>query len=57
MEIVSFKTKERSGLMYKKELGGGVQLFLNGEDYFEMRKRLLDVQKKSQGGARLLLSR
>ena len=49
MEMVSFEIKERGGLMLKKEMGGGVRLFLKGEDYFEVRKRLLDVQKIVRG--------
>ncbi len=35
--------------MYKKELGGGVQLFLNGEDYFEMRN--VGCTTKELGGS------
>ena len=27
MEMVSFEIKERGGLMFEKELGGGVRLF------------------------------
>ncbi len=27
MEVASFEIKERGGLMFKKELGGGVRLF------------------------------
>ncbi len=39
--------KERGGLIFKKELGGGVRHF-KGEDYFKVIKRFLDVQNKTQ---------
>ena len=47
MELVSFEINERVVLIFKKreeECG-----FLKGEDYFEVRKRLLDVQNKVRG--------
>ncbi len=44
MEIVSFEIKERGGLMFKKELGGGVWPFKGGGLLWS-EKRLLDVQK------------
>ena len=48
MESVIFEIKERGGLNFKSELGGGVRL-LKGEDYFEVRKSLYDVQTKVRG--------
>ena len=49
MEMVSFEIKEISGLMFKKELGGGVRFFLKGEDYFDMRKGFFDVYVGGRG--------
>ncbi len=46
MEKISVEIEERGGLICtKKELGGRAPLLLNGEDYFEMKERMLDVQK------------
>ena len=54
MESVIFEIKERGGLIFKSEFGGGVWLF---KDYFEVRKRLYDVQTKVRGKLRLCLPR
>ncbi len=44
--MVSFEIIERGGVMFKKNLEDEC-VFFNGEDYFKMSKRLLDVQKNS----------